>query len=92
MYQNNGEKWRAMSTIKAIQALKKHPSEITTLEVRALSFSTIFSHPVVIASYPVNIRGNVFLELRNISACHIKAHFNDQQAKTKSSANHVTVI
>ena len=33
VYENNGEKWRAMSTSKAIQAIKKHPKEITTLEV-----------------------------------------------------------
>ena len=36
VYQNNGEKWRAMSTIKVIQAVKKHPREITTLEVSLL--------------------------------------------------------
>ena len=37
VYQNSGEKWRAMSTIKALQALKKHPKEITTLEVHVSS-------------------------------------------------------
>ena len=33
VYKNDGEKWRANSTTKAIQAIKKHPKEITTLEV-----------------------------------------------------------
>ncbi len=34
VYKNDGEKWRVMSTTKAIQAIKKYPKEITTLEVR----------------------------------------------------------
>ena len=34
VYQNSaGDKWRAMSTTKAIQAIKKHPKEITSYEV-----------------------------------------------------------
>jgi hypothetical protein len=33
VYKNNGEKWRAMSTTKVIQAVRKYPKEITTLEV-----------------------------------------------------------
>ena len=35
VYKNDGEKWRVMSTTKAIQAIKKYPKEITTLEVRS---------------------------------------------------------
>ena len=38
MYQSSAEdKWRAFSTTKVIQAIKKHPKEITTYEVRVLS-------------------------------------------------------
>lgn len=33
MYKNSNEKWRAMSTTKAVQAIKKHPTEIKTYEV-----------------------------------------------------------
>ena len=34
VYQNSpGDKWRAMSTTKVIQAIKKHPKEITSYEV-----------------------------------------------------------
>ena len=33
VYQNSaGDKWRAMSTTKVIQAIKKYPKEITTYE------------------------------------------------------------
>lgn len=39
VYKNNGEKWRSMSTQKAIQAVRKHPKEITTLEeARSVAF------------------------------------------------------
>ena len=39
VYQNSGEKWRAMSTIKVIQAIKKYPKKITTYEeAQALPF------------------------------------------------------
>ena len=33
MYKNSNEKWRAMSTTKVVQALRKHPKEIKTYEV-----------------------------------------------------------
>ena len=41
VYENSGEKWRAMSTKKVLQAVKKHPREITTLEVRAKDTSEL---------------------------------------------------
>ena len=40
MYKSSpGDKWRAMSTTKVIQAMKKHPKEITCYEVLSLSLS-----------------------------------------------------
>ena len=54
VYQNGGEKWRAMSTTKAITALRKWPKEITSYEVyrhtgRAHSFVTCTRTRVKIA-------------------------------------------
>lgn len=39
VYQNSGDKWRAMQTTKAIQSIRKHHTEITSYEeARALPF------------------------------------------------------
>lgn len=37
IYKNHNEKWRAMSTTKVVQALRKHPTEIKTYEVMILN-------------------------------------------------------
>ena len=44
VYQNNGDKWRALQTNKAIQSIKKQTTEITSYEVRGqLEWGTDFS-------------------------------------------------